>query len=464
MASIKQRGENSYQITVSSGYNAAGKKIIHCKKITLDTGLSPKKIEQELQKQAALFEREVETGTYMDGGKVTFAEFTDRWFKDYAEKQLQPKTLHRYKDLLDSRIIPAIGHVKLNKLQPTHLMKFYNNLQETGIRKDVKYSVKPGLLDLIKQANIKIVDLARMVSVSTETIQRIKKGSAVSHKTAEALSKVLKIKMEDYFVKQDPGILSGQTVKHHHQVISSILTCAVQWQIIFNNPAIRVKPPKVEKTEAGHLEEEITEKLLSLLDNEPLKYKVMIYVAVYSGGRLGEIAGLEWSDINFENNLIRICRSSQYIPGKGIITKSPKNKSSERIIAMPQLVMDLLREYRVWQNEERLKCGDLWEDNDRLFTKWNGLPIFPHTITTWFKEFRRRHNLPEIKFHGLRHTNASLLIGQGVNIQTVAKRLGHTKATTTTSVYSHFLKRPDTEAAEILQNLFNKDKSNTKKA
>ncbi|PKM86025.1 MAG: hypothetical protein CVU87_13350 [Firmicutes bacterium HGW-Firmicutes-12] len=94
--------------------------------------------------------------------------------------------------------------------------------------------------------------------------------------------------------------------------------------------------------------------------------------------------------------------------------------------------------------------------SSNIFTQWDGLPIHPTTITKWFKSFRERHNLPPLKFHGLRHTNATLLIGQGVDVQTVAKRLGHTKATTTTSVYSHFLKRPDVEAADKLQNPLNK--------
>jgi integrase len=115
---------------------------------------------------------------------------------------------------------------------------------------------------------------------------------------------------------------------------------------------------------------------------------------------------------------------------------------------------------------ERLECGDQWEDNDRLFTKWNGQAIFPTTRTSWFRKFRRNHNLPDVKFHGLRHTNASLLIGQGVDIQTVAKRLGHAKATTTASIYSHALRRPDQETADKLQNLFgkkNKDRTQKKK-
>ncbi|HZK56158.1 MAG TPA: tyrosine-type recombinase/integrase [Desulfosporosinus sp.] len=456
MASIKKRGENSYRVTVSCGYDSQGKKLVQAKTISLDPSLTPKQTDKELQKQATLFEREVENGTYLDGSKITLAEFTERWLKDYAEKQLAPKTLHRYKDMLASRILPALGHVKLDKLQPTHLLQFYDNLGEKGIRRDVKYSIKPEFKDLMKEKGLRIVDLSRSSGISNNTIMRARSGTTITYKTAEALSKALEVKLDTLFLIQVTGPLSGQSVKHHHRLISSILTCAVQWQCLVSNPAERVKAPKVDKKEAAHFEEDMTEYMLALLEDEPLKYKTMVYLAVYSGARLGEVSGLEWSDVDFERNYLQVCRASQYLPGKGIFTKDPKNESSKRVIAMPVLVMDILKQYKAWQNEERLKCGDSWEDHNRLFTKWNGQPIFPTTPSTWYREFRRKHKLPDVKFHGLRHTNASLLIGQGVDVQTVATRLGHTKATTTTSIYSHFLKRPDQEAADKLQNLFKK--------
>lgn len=447
--SLEKRGENSWRLVVSEGFDSSGKRIKHTRTF--------KGTPREADKALARFVTEVENGTYVDGSKITFAEFTERWRKDYAEKQLEPKTFHRYEDMLNSRILPALGHIKLGKLQPTHLLQFYDNLGEAGIRRDVKYSIKPEFNDLMKQKKLKLIDLSKQSGVSDDTIRRMRSGNTITAKTVAALSKALEVKPETIFLVHESGPLSGQSVKHHHRLISSILTCAVQWQCLISNPAERVKPPKVDKKEAAHFEEDMTEYMLSLLDYEPLKYKTMVYLAVYSGSRLGEVSGLEWSDIDFDKNLLQVCRASQYIPGKGIFTKGPKNESSKRVIAMPPLVMDLLKEYKVWQNEERLKCGDKWEDHNRLFTKWNGKPIFPTTPSAWYREFRRKHNLPDVKFHGLRHTNASLLIGQGVDVQTVAKRLGHTKATTTTSIYSHFLKRPDQEAADKLQNLFNKN-------
>jgi integrase len=224
-----------------------------------------------------------------------------------------------------------------------------------------------------------------------------------------------------------------------------------------------VKPPRVDKKEAAHYDETVAERMLMLLDNEQLKYKTMIYITIYSGCRLGELSGLEWSDVDFENNLLRFRQASQYIPGQGTFTKAPKNDSSIRVISMPLVAMSLLRQYRVWQNEERLKCGDLWQDHDRLFTQLNGLPIHPSTPSKWFSSFRQKYGLPDLKFHGLRHTNATLLIGEGVDPQTVAKRLGHAKTTTTTTVYSHFLRKPDQGAVAKLENLFGKNKKDESK-
>jgi len=219
MASIKQRGENSYQITVSCGYDSQGKKLLKTKTITLNSGLSQKQIDKELQKQGALFEKEVENGTYLDGGRLTFAEFTERWLKDYAEKQLEPKTLHRYKDMLDSRILPALGHIKLQKLQPNHLLQFYDNLEEDGIRRDIKYSVKPEFNELIKQRKLRTVDLSRSAGVATQTIRRIRSGSSVTSKTAEAISTALQVDIKTLFTKQETGNLSGQSIRHHHRLI-----------------------------------------------------------------------------------------------------------------------------------------------------------------------------------------------------------------------------------------------------
>ena len=459
MASIRKMGANSWQITVSNGYDINKKKLTKQKTVTREEGFTDKQWEKELEKLATEFEREVERGTILDGSKLTFALFVDRWLKDYAEKQLQPKTLFRYKSLL-KRIIPALGHIKLDKLQPPHLMQFYNNLAENGIREDMKHTAKPELKQLIDTQKMELSKLALKAGIKERTLTGILSGKTTT--AAENICKALDMKIDTLFIQaSEPLPLSSRTILHHHRLISTILQTAVQWQVIFSNPATRVKPPKVEKEEAAHYEEDTTEKMLQCLETEPIKYRVMVALTVYAGLRRGELCALEWKDIDFENKRLTVRQATQYIPGQGIFTKKPKNETSIRTISLPEIAIDTLKEYKVWQNEERLKQGDLWskewEKYKRIFTKWNGGPIFPDTISKWFGNFRKKYELPDLHFHGLRHTNASLLIGQGVDVATVSKRLGHARTSTTTDIYSHALRRPDKEAAEKLDNLFNKN-------
>jgi integrase len=464
VASIRRRSETAYQIIVSNGYDVNGKKLTKTKTVTLDPKLSLAKAEKELQRQAALFEEEVKKGIVLDGGKITFAEFIDKWLHDYAEKQLAPKTLHRYKSLLD-RIVPALGHLKMDKLQPNHLLQFYNNLSEEDIRQDNKYIALPELSEIIKQSGKDKKDIADAAGINVRTLMSILTGNPTTE--AEVICEALNLKLSSTFkLKGKPKPLSDTTILHHHRLISSILTCAVQWQVIFSNPAERVKPPKVEKKEAEHYDEDQTEKMLVLLENEPIKYRTMIVLTVFAGLRRGELCGLEWPDVSFDNSLLRVRQASQYIPGQGTFAKDTKNDSSYRIISLPSVAIKMLKEYKVWQNEHRLECGDQWirewDEHPRLFTQVNGKPIFPDTITSWFLKFRKKYDLPELPVHGLRHTNATLLIRQGVDIQTVSRRLGHARTSTTTDIYAHALRRPDQEAAEKLDKLFQKDNKQEK--
>ncbi len=176
---------------------------------------------------------------------------------------------------------------------------------------------------------------------------------------------------------------------------------------------------------------------------------------IYTGMRIGELNGLEWKDIDFDNEMIVIERTSQYVSGMGIITKDPKNKTSARVSKYPSMLFKLLKEYRAWQNKERLKMGDRWIDTDRLFTKYNGEAISPSTLWKWFTQFLEGAGLSHITIHSLRHTNATLLISGGVDVRTVSKRLGHSQTSTTMNIYAHAIASADEKAADTLQDILN---------
>lgn len=476
MASITKRGENTYRITVYTGYDVNGKKLRKLKTVTLDPSLTERQVYKELQKIAAEFERQVETGQYLDGGKVTLQEFAERWMHDYAEKQLAPKTISSYSEMLSRRIIPALGHIPLNKLQPVHLIEFYNNLEEEGMRLDGKYKAKPRLIEEIHGFGNKkgYAAFARAVGVSDKTIASLCKGGNTTPAIEGKKSTYLGMDIKKLFSPSAMSLrLTSNTISHYHRLLSSMLTDAVQWQVIYNNPAERVKPPKVDRKEPRHYEEEDVERLLEVLEEEHIRIKTVVYLVLFAGMRLGELSGLEWPDFDFNNLRINIRRASQYINFKDkpkdekILTKRPKNETSIRSITIPQMVFDVLKQYKQWQNAEKLMLGDKWQrrereklgdsykDNQRLFTTYDGSPVFPDTPSKWFQKFLDKHNLPPLTFHQLRHTNASLLIAQGVDVSTVGKRLGHSTPATTMKIYIHALQKPDQEASEKLEKRFN---------
>ena len=119
----------SYFIMVSCGYDTSGKQLRKTMSWKPEPGMTIKQIEKAVQEQAVLFERKVLSGKVLDGN-ITFKEFTERWCRDYAEQNLSPKTLDRYKAML-KRINAAIGHIKLDKLQPHHLIELYSDMGAT---------------------------------------------------------------------------------------------------------------------------------------------------------------------------------------------------------------------------------------------------------------------------------------------------------------------------------------------
>ena len=395
MASVRERAKGSYEITVYDGYNINGKKLRHTKTIQLDPNLTPKKKEKLLQDEVHDFEKEVKAGLYLKGN-MKFKDFTDKWLHDYAEKKLSPTTLDRYKTLL-TRINESIGHIELQELRPNHLMNFYDNLAEK------------------QMSNVPI---------------RNEKGEIIGYKN-----------------------LSPKTILHHHRLISSILTKAVQWQIIKENVASRVEPPKVPKHESPYLDEVQAKKLIKLLENVPMQYKTAIDLLIYTGLRRGELLGLEWKDIDFTLKTMNIVRSSAYVNRKGMISKETKNLSSTRIIDLSDNVIVLLKNYQRWQSEKRIAMGDQWHNTDRLFTQANGLPMNADTIGQWFTKFISKTDLPKVTLHSLRHTNATLMIASGADIRSVSGRLGHSNTSTTLNIYSHFIQSRNREIADKLQQM-----------
>lgn len=388
--SIEKRGKNSYRLTVSEGFDLNGKPMIHRKTVHG----TKKDAEVELAK----FVTEVQNGLVIDGKSLKFSEFTEIWKRDYGSKELAPSTYKRYCRMLETRLLPYFGHFYINKIKPTDIMKFYDLLEK-----------------------------------DTQLVR--KKGNNGS-KTKKPLS--------------------GKTILEHHRLLRAMLHKAVYWQLIVANPAERVQPPKARKPKRRSYDDEQTKILLEnleLLPSEDTNYKVAIILTVFTGVRLGELMGLEWQDVDFKNGIISINRSSQYLADMGVFTKVPKTESSIREIAIPEFIISLLEEYKLWYEEQKSIYGELWMNSDRLFVQADGKPMHPSTISKWFVKYVGQIGLPVINFHGLRHTNASLLVAQNIDIAVISARLGHAQISTTLDFYVHPLLSHNRKAGYALENL-----------
>ena len=170
--------------------------------------------------------------------------------------------------------------------------------------------------------------------------------------------------------------------------------------------------------------------------------------------RRGELLGLKWVKVDFDTCTIRINNNVIYSPDRGIYETTPKTEKSRWTIALSRKTMDLLGEYRIWQNTERLRLGDYYEDRDFVFAQDTGEPMHPDSVTTWLDRFSKRHGLPHINPHAFRHTMASMLYFAGVDSVSISARLGHAQVSTTADIYAHVIEAADQKSADILGEIF----------
>lgn len=252
--------------------------------------------------------------------------------------------------------------------------------------------------------------------------------------------------------------LSQKTIIEHHRVISSIFSQAVKEQLVPSNIAQRATPPKNPKKEMDAFEAEEVQAILKALESEPLKWQVMTHLLIATGARRGEIMGMRWKNVDWDNHRLYLCENRVYTPKSGAISTTLKT-GENRYVSISLAVLDLLKR---WQSEQAEFYKFLGiTPSDYVLTADDGQPMHPDSPTDWLAKFAKRHDLPPIHPHKFRHTQASLLISEGVDILTVSKRLGHAKVSTTLDIYSHALAKSDEKASDTLDSLIYQKKDGT---
>ncbi|MEC4688648.1 MAG: tyrosine-type recombinase/integrase [Nitrospirota bacterium] len=245
-----------------------------------------------------------------------------------------------------------------------------------------------------------------------------------------------------------PGGLSARTVLHHHRVLREALHHAVRWQVIARNPADAVAPPRPSRAEMQVLGPDGVQELLAAC-NDPDLYAV-VFVAVSTGLREGELLALRWSDVNLDGGNLQVTRNLQYLSGRGTVFAEPKTDRSRRKVAFSQETLALLTDHRRQQLERRVALGGAYRDQGLVFADPFGNPMPPYRLSQRFARVVRAAGLAPLRFHDLRHTSASLLLSAGVHPKVVSERLGHAGVSITLDTYSHVLPGLQEEAADLL--------------
>jgi len=451
MASTRKRG-NCYQIRVCVGRDEKGDYLYESKSWTPPIGLTPRKEAAALDAATIDFERLVKSGRYLSGEKITLREYINtQWLPNYAKPNLKPKTYADYQDFLEKRILPALGEITLSKIQPSHIIRWLNQLDEKGMKNVERCTMKPETINLLKANKL----TAAKLNLASSTNTKMRRGNVVALDVGKKVAEALHIPIREAFdIVGENERLSENSKGNYFRCLSSALSTAVQWQIITENPCKRVKAPSQRGAVISHMDiDEAQKAYQAALQYHDIRVCTSIIIFLQTGIREGELAGLEWKDINFEKKEIHIQRNSQYVRKVGIVTGTPKTISGNRTGAIADDLLVLLKKYRNWQKEERLHLGDQWQVTDRLFTAWNGRPINNQTISKWNKKFLKDSGFKYTTVHGLRHTYATLQIAAGTNVRTLSELLGHANVSTTMNIYSHSLKSSEVEAAQSISRM-----------
>ncbi len=185
-----------------------------------------------------------------------------------------------------------------------------------------------------------------------------------------------------------------------------------------------------------------------------IRLEALYVLALTTGMREGELLALQWKDLDMAGGSLQVRRKVSRITNKGFVVSEPKTAKSRRNIPLAPRTLEALKRHRVRQNEQRLALGDAWEDQGLIFANSLGKPLEVSNMTRRsFRPLLVKAGLPQIRFHDLRHSCATLLLSMGIHPKVVQERLGHSQISVTLDTYSHVLPSMQEEAAQRLDAL-----------
>jgi integrase len=239
------------------------------------------------------------------------------------------------------------------------------------------------------------------------------------------------------------------TVIKIHAMLHGALEQAVKAGLVNRNVSNAVIPPSEPAKEMSILDESQVSQLLIAARGS--RMEALLHLAVSTGMRQMEILGLKWSDLDWLKKTLKVER--QLVRGEGVKFSQPKTRHGRRIVVLGDRTIETLRRHYERQNEERKKSSVSWSEHGLIFTMANGSPINFRVLMRYFKNLLNVAGLPEIRFHDLRHTAASLMLNHGIPVIVVSRRLGHARPSITLDIYGHLIPGMQEEAALMIDEL-----------
>lgn len=369
------------------------------------------KTQKEVREKLTALTADIDKGEYFEPSRIMTGQWLDIWTTDYLDG-VKYLTAKNYRAQVETHIRPALGAVKLSALTPDMIKRFYNRL--------------------------------------------LKEGRTVPKR--DAAGKPVKDKNGAPIMEKAP--LSAKSVRNVHGILTKCLSTAVDMEYIKQNPCLRLsdKLPRAEKTEIHPLSDEQVKLFMKELDGE--EYKRLFQAILFMGLRESEAAGLTWDCIDFDKGTVTVKQQLIKRPkADGGYTLASTKSDKQRVIAPAQFVMDILKQRRLEQLEQRFSAGDLWQgfqtskeqQTALCFTTATGTRLCPQTILSHYKKLAARIGAPETNVHSLRHSFAVISLQNGDDPKTVQSNLGHYSAAFTLDVYGHVSERMKRESAERMQ-------------
>jgi integrase len=348
------------------------------------------------EKELLKLESSIMEGTWQEPTNMTVGKYLELWLEQHSTaKDLRPATVEVYQFFINKYIIPSLGAIPLDQLHSFHIQNFVTQLRK---RKKEKY----------------------------------KKGETLSPRTVTATVEMLRL-----------------ALKH----------AVKKWKLLKENPAEEIETPGYGEPRRSALSAENMFKLLDYCYEYDREYYPLYYTAFFTGMRRGELLGLHWNEVNLKEGFLEIKWTLQPVLNKGLVFRpAPKTKAGFRIVELSSTVVTLLTELKKKQNEIKLFMGeDYYQEHDLVFCHPDGRPYHPCRVSARFHALATQAGFPELRFHDMRHTHATLMLDMGIDLRAVQRRLGHQKPSTTINIYGDHLERDiQREAADKFEVAYNK--------